>query len=75
MPPYPLDLDLPSLLPSELLRNKLPLEVVHPPPLLELMLSIMELTLEDTVLLDGTLTTPTLLEPTLNTVKSNGLEQ
>ena len=36
--------------------------VVHPPLLLELMLSIMELILEDMELLDGTLTTPTLLE-------------
>ena len=36
--------------------------MVHPPLLLELMLSIMELILEDMELLDGTLTTPTLLE-------------
>merc|ERR1712062_726607 len=55
-----LPLALLSLLLSEQPKNKSLLEVVHPPLLLELMLSIMELILEDTELLDGTLTTPTL---------------
>merc|ERR1712223_390175 len=60
---------LPSLMPSDQLRNKLLLEADHPLPLLVEMPSIMELIPEDMAHLDGILITPTMTELDIVVVK------